>query len=78
VSDATPTGTLRLIHDCSGQVAAVTGCEVVVDGQVVAELQASGYSLNCDLNDSRYPSLTVAFPVVAKVGEIETRPGTTS
>lgn len=78
MSGTAPNCTLRLIHDHSGQIAAVTGCEVVVDGEVVAMLQASGYALSCDLNDSRYPKLTITFPVVAKVGEIETWPGNTS
>jgi hypothetical protein len=78
MSGMAPNCTLRLIHERSGQITAVTGCEVLVDGEVVAMLQASGYALNCDLNDSRYPKLTITFPAVAKVGEIETWTGSTS
>jgi hypothetical protein len=62
-------GVLRIRHEKSGRRSRVTGCEVLVDGEVVAELPASSYTLSCE--DPHGPlRLTVTLPVVEDIGDI--------
>ena len=64
-----PDATLRIQHDNAGPYPRATGCEVLVDGEPVANLPITGYSVDASVDG--VPSLVVRT-LAGEIGLIAT------
>jgi hypothetical protein len=71
MADALPSACLRITHDNSRVLPAARGCEVLIEGEPVAQLEASGYTVHFDVAGT--PVLEVRIPL-AEIGDLVTFP----